>query len=421
MTGDQSQRGGRIYYGWWIVTVCAIGLSTGPGQFVFGSLGLFIIPLGEEFGWGRAEISLALTFFTIALALCIPIAGNLVDRFGSRRVLLPSIVVCGVCLILIPVVATSLMMLYLVFALVGSLGAGANSLPYLRTISNWFDKRRGLAIGIAMGGSGFGYSYVPPLVQYLIDNEGWRYGYYLLAAITFLVALPLAWAFLRESPSESDVRRSSEIVIKKTDGQETPAFDLPSTLKSFLLWRLFFVFCLLSFSLYGVLAHLVPMMTDRGMTPANAALVQSTLGLSIVFSRIIIGFLIDRFFAPHVALACFALTAIGLAVLAGGATYSLAFVAAIFIGLSFGAEIDLLAFLTSRYFGVANFGKVYGILFTSFLIGTSFGPYAYGLVYEATGSYAWILATCVPIILVAAIATGFLPNYPDLEQEGEVN
>ena len=140
-----------------------------------------------------------------------------------------------------------------------------------------------------------------------------------------------------------------------------------------------------------------------------------------MFSRIIIGFLIDRFFAPHVALACFALTAIGLAVLAGGATYSLAFVAAIFIGLSFGAEIDLLAFLTSRYFGVANFGKVYGILFTSFLIGTSFGPYAYGLVYEATGSYAWILATCVPIILVAAIATGFLPNYPDLEQEGEVN
>jgi MFS family permease len=158
-------------------------------------------------------------------------------------------------------------------------------------------------------------------------------------------------------------------------------------------------------------------MTDRGMTPANAALVQSTLGLSIVFSRIVIGYLIDRFFAPHIALACFALTAIGLAVLAGGATYSLAFIAAIFIGLSFGAEIDLLAFLTSRYFGVANFGKVYGILFMSFLIGTSFGPYTYGLVYEMTGSYTWILATCVPIILIAAIATGLLPRYPNLAEE----
>jgi MFS family permease len=409
-----NQGRGNIYYGWWVVVVCAIGLSTGPGQFIFGSLGLFIIPLGEEYGWGRGEISLALTFFTIALALCIPLAGNLVDRFGSRRVLLPSILVCGIGLVLIPVAATSLMSLYLVFALVGSLGAGANSLPYLRTISNWFDKRRGLAIGVAMGGSGFGYSYVPPMVQYLIDNEGWRYGYYLLAVITFFVAFPLAWLFLREAPTADDAQAGDELVsLQPLEADQEAQFKLSETLKSPLLWRLFFVFCLLSFSLYGVLAHLVPMMTDRGMSPANAALVQSTLGLSIVFSRIVIGYLIDRYFAPHVALACFALTAIGLAVLAGGATYAMAFVAAIFIGLSFGAEIDLLAYLTGRYFGVANFGKVYGILFTSFLLGTSLGPYAYGMVYETTGSYTWILATCVPIILIAAITTGLLPRYPD--------
>ena len=101
----QEQGGGRIYYGWWIVVVAAIGLSTGPGQFMFGSLGLFMIPLGEEFGWGRAEISLAVTFFTITLALCIPVVGNLVDRFGTRRVLLPSIIICGVFLVLIPVLA----------------------------------------------------------------------------------------------------------------------------------------------------------------------------------------------------------------------------------------------------------------------------------------------------------------------------
>jgi MFS family permease len=331
---------------------------------------------------------------------------------------LPSIFICGVFLVLIPVLATSLLMLYLIFALTGSLGAGANALPYLRTISSWFDKRRGLAIGIAMGGSGFGYSYVPPLIQYLIDNEGWRYGYYLLAGITFFVALPLAWAFLREAPSERDIRNTSEFSGKSESVlEESATFDLPTTLRSFVLWRLFFVFCLLSFSLYGVLAHLVPMMTDRGMSPANAALVQSTLGLSIVFSRIVIGYLIDRFFAPYVAVVCFALTAIGLAVLAMGATYTLAFIAALFIGLSFGAEIDLLAFLTSRYFGVVNFGKVYGILFTSFLLGTSLGPYAYGLGYEITGSYTWILMTCVPIILVAAVVTGLLPKYPDETEE----
>jgi cyanate permease len=119
----------------------------------------------------------------------------------------------------------------------------------------------------------------------------------------------------------------------------------------------------------------------------------------------------DRFFAPHVAVACFLLSAVGVSFLATGAIDTLAVVAAICIGISMGAEIDMLAFLAGRYFGVENFGRVYGVLFTSFLIGTSVGPVAYGMVYEALGSYIWVLVVSIALMLLSVVITSRLPKY----------
>lgn len=408
---DQPTTSPGIYYGWWIVATAAVGMSTGPGQFAFGALGLFMIPLNEEFGWSRTEVSLALTFFTVALAVSIPWIGKLVDRHGSRKVLLPSFMVFGVLLALIPSLANQLWILFLLFALIGSLAAGANALPYLRTISAWFDRRRALALGIAMGGSGMGYVYVPPAVQYMIDMHGWRSAYFMLAAVTLVVAVPLVYFVLREAPAKKDIEGRNELNPESIDpaaGSQVPMLRL---LRRPLLWQLFVIFCLLSFTLYGVLSHLSPMLRDRGMSPGNAALVQSTLGLALVVSRVIIGYIMDRFFAPHVAVACFLLSAIGVSLLAAGAVGPLAFVAAVFIGISMGAEIDMLAFLTGRYFGVENFGQVYGILFTSFLIGTSGGPVAYGMAYETLGSYSWVLVVSIGLMLASAAITSRLPRY----------
>jgi len=409
---EKEKKSPAIYYGWWIVATAAVGMSTGPGQFAFGSLGLFMLPLGEEFGWNRTEISLALTFFTIALAFSIPYIGRLVDRFGSRKILLPSFAVFAVLLALIPVFANQLWILYLLFILIGSLAAGANALPYLRSISAWFDRRRGLAIGIAMGGSGMGFVYVPPMVQHMIDSYGWRSGYFMLAAVTFIIAIPLVYFVLREAPSKKEIEENDELSQETINEKPGSSIPLSLLLKRPLLWQLFIIFCLLSFSLYGVLSHLVPMLSDRGMSSGNAALVMSTLGVSIVVARVIIGYIIDRIFAPYVAAICFLMAAIGISLLATGAVGALAFLAAVFIGFSMGAEIDMLAFLTGRYFGVENFGQVYGILFTSFLIGTSIGPVAYGMAYESMGSYIGMLMVSIVLMLASAAITVLLPKYP---------
>ena len=394
------------YRGWWIVAIAAVAMSTGPGQFAFGALGLFIKPLGEEFDWDRAQVSLAATYFTIALAFSIPVIGQLADRFGSRRVLLPSILVFAALLALPALLVDTLWKLYLIYILMGCLGAGANALPYLRTIATWFDARRGLAIGIAMGGSGMGFAYVPPLVQYVIDTYDWRAGYICLAIFTVIVTIPLVYFFLRDAPVETQ----GEVDGRRGDTVKSSLKLLP-LLKSRLLWQLFLIFCLLSFALYGVLAHLAPMMSDRGMTTADAALVQSTLGIAIVCSRIFVGYLIDRFIATRVAFLCFLISACGVGILATGVVDAPAFLAALCIGLSLGAEIDMLAYLTSRYFGVDNFGKIYGILFASFLIGTSLGPYTFGLAYETYGTYMEVLFAAAIVIIISAVITLLLPAY----------
>lgn len=407
----------RLFYGWWIVAAAMVGLSAAPSQFAFAALGLFIVPLGDEFGWNRAQISLALTCFTASLAICLPLAGRLVDRFGSRRVLVPSILVCGFCLAAIPMVVSSLWHLLLVFTLIGSLGAGANNLPYMRTIAAWFDRRRGLAIGLAMAGAGFSFAYVPPLVQTMIDALGWRSAYLTLAAITVCVAAPLVALVFRDTPAEMGLTADdAQDHAAEASMEDASGFGVAESLRSRTFWMLWAVFCLLSFSLYGLLPHFVPMLTDQGMPAAQAALAASTVGITVVVARVAIGYLIDRFFAPRVALLFFLASAAGIGLLAVNPSGGTAFLAAILVGLSIGAEIDLLAYLTTRYFGLRNFGAVYGLMFAALLVGTSAGPVSFGVGYELTGSYVSILLACAGLNMAALVIVALLPRYPELPE-----
>ncbi len=395
------------YPGWPVVAASVIGLSAGPGQFVFGSLGLFILPFAAEFGWDRAATSLALTWFTLALAAATPLIGFTVDGQGVRRVLLPSIVIVGAGLLAMPH-TRELWHLYLIFGLLGALGAGANGLPYMRAIATWFDRRRGLAIGLAMCGGGLGYAYVPPIVQYLIDTRGWRSGYQGLSALTLAVTLPLAVLFVRENPAAVTERGERRAV----GAPESAASVIHGILATRVFWMLLLVFSASAFSLYGLLPHFIPMLVDRGYQPGAAALASSSIGVTIIVARVFFGYLLDRIFAPRLAAVSFLLSAAGFALLAFGDSTPLMFGAAVPLGLSIGAEIDLLAFLSSRYFGLSRFGTAYGALFSAFMVGTSLGPVSYGLVHGRTGSYLGILYGASALLLLAGLTAWFLPRYP---------
>jgi sugar phosphate permease len=410
--------GGRVFYGWWIVGACVLCLSANPGPFLIASLGLFVIPFGMEFGWDRAEISLAATLFTVSSALFIPLLGQLTDRYGSRRVIIPSLFMMGVGLAAITVAVSELIHLYLLFTLLGFMTAGANSLPYLRTVSLWFDRRRGLALGIAMLGTGLGFAYVPPLVQFAMDSGGWRAGYLVLAAICVMVALPIVWLVIRESPAsmglQVDGRDATDpSAAASTGGGVTRA----QAIRSRPFWVLAVMFALISFCLFGLLPHLVPMLHDRGMSAGRAALVAATIGMAAMPTRLVIGFLLDRVFGPYVAFACMLIAATGLALLASDASGVFVFTAAALIGVGIGAELDLLAYLVGRYFGLKSFGRIYGLLFAAFLLGSAFGPYGYGTMFEASGSYKFILLVCTGMTAAAGVMSILLPRYPTFAHE----
>ncbi len=384
-------------------------MSTGPSQYAFGSLALFIGPLSAEFGWNRTDISLASTVFTVTLLFSLPIAGRIADTIGSRRLLVPSMIIVGVLLAAIPLTIQQPWHLWLIFGLIGSLGAGANALPYMRTISAWFTTHRGLAIGLTLAGAGLGYSYIPPLLRFVIDSYDWRQGYLVLAALTIFVAVPIVALFFREAPVVSDISIES---APNNDKGSPRAFNRSRAIRSQTFWLLFAIFGLLSFSLYGFMIHSVALLQDRGMSDSNAALGATTIGITIMSARVIIGHMCDRLFAPRVALVTFAFSTVGLTMFAIGAVDTTAFAALILIGFSIGAEIDMMTYLTTRYFGIRHFGEIYGILFASLLIGTSLGPLLFGWFFDHDGTYINILWIAATVTGFATFLCLFLPPYP---------
>ncbi len=403
----------KYYYGWNIVAASIFGFSASPGQFAFAALGFFMIPLGVEFGWDRTEISLAVTIFTITQAFATAIIGRIVDKHGAKEVLIPSIILFGLLLAAIPLLTTKLWHLYLIFFLIGGLAAGSAAVPYLRIIGAWFKKNRGFAFGITMAGGGVGFMYVPPMLQYLIENYGWRSGYYALSAIVLFISLPLVFMVLRNTPQE--IGLAPDGVTDNENMRERPEsiLTLGRVLNDKVFWVLYIFVALLTFCLYGLMLHLKPMLMDRGMDDLAASFVFSSLGTTVVIARVGTGFLLDRFFAPKLAMIFILISTVGVAILSTGAIGTLAFIAAILIGFSIGAELDLLAYLTTRYFGLGSFGMIYGLLFSGFLLGVSTGPLAFGAAFETYGSYVNMLFLAVIVLISTAGMMLLLPKYRD--------
>jgi MFS family permease len=314
--------------------------------------------------------------------------------------------------------------MYFIYALIGGFGAGSAAIPYLRVAGAWFNKNRGLAFGLTISGGALGYAYTPILVQYMIDHYGWRSGYYALSTVVLCVALPLAYFMIRNKPTDLNFLPDGENKLqieKYSDEDKAPDLHWVNLLKMKIFYQLFVIFLFITFCLYGFMANLVPMLHDRGMDSNTAVSVAVTLATSMLIARVAVGFLLDRYFAPRVAVVCVTFSIIGIALFAGGATGTVAFVAAILVGISLGAEFDILAYLITRYFGLHNFGMVYGILFSSFLIGVSIGPKSFGEVFDAQGSYINILIASCVMLFITVIMLSRLPKYDLVIKNNDVN
>jgi MFS family permease len=396
-----------------MVAVALIGISTGPAAFGLASIGLFIDQLQRLHGWSRTEISAAVSIMMVCTAFSLPLVGRLIDRFGIHRVMVPSIIAMGLCLIAIPFVG-ALWQFIAIYIGIGTLAAGSNAMGYLRALASWFDRSRGLAIGIAGSGTGLGFAYVPIVTQYLVDSFGWAAGYYGLGLIMLCVTLPLVTFFLREAPPEvqDNLVDSPAIAAGKSVSEAMATRDF---------WLLGAIFVTASMALYGLIPHLVPLLTDRGFSLGVAAQVASAFGLATFGGRVLIGYLVDKFDARRIALIFLSLSALSLPLLAFELPIWAVLLAGVLLGGSLGAEVDMLAYLTSRYFGLRCFAQIYGILMGAVMLAMAVGPVLFGAVHDHSGSYMPLLILGVPICGMAALLTLALRPYAERKRGGPVS
>jgi MFS family permease len=196
----RGQKSKKVFYGWWIVLVAGIGLSVHHAPIMGFTSGVFLKSLSQEFSWSRTQISLAFTLGALGITLAAPFLGWLVDRFGARRVILPATLAFGVGVLSLYFLSAQLWPFYALSLFMGVVGSGTGPVPYSKVISRWFDRQRGLALGLALVGASVGIAVMPSVAQALITSMGWRFTYVFLGLLTMGITLPVVGLFLTETP-----------------------------------------------------------------------------------------------------------------------------------------------------------------------------------------------------------------------------
>jgi MFS family permease len=383
-----------------VLIACFIGSAVGH-VFPFYTLTLFMPSLNAAFGWTPSQMGYAITFLTGGMFIAGPVAGYLCDRFGPRKVIIPSTVMVALLLAGMTQLNGSIWSLYLGYALFPILGMGAGPVVYSRAVAAWFSRGRGLALGLMFCSTGITTTFGPTLIGGAIQKYGWQGGWLLMAA----VALPqILIAFL--------LLKDRQVAVPGPNDVPATGMSMSEAARTRVFWVMFAASLLMVLMITATVIHLVPMLLKGGLDRAGALGVASMLGLGIFAGRICSGFLLDRLHGPYVAALVSFLAACGVVLLGTGAPATLS-VAVFFVGCCVGAEADIFAYFTSRYFGMKWMGEIFGFLYGGITLGTAIAPLAMGaLLAQFGGAYEYPLYILAGIGLVAMLLCLSLPKYP---------
>jgi MFS family permease len=390
------------YYGWRVVLAACFGVMAGFGSLFVYTFAVFVKPLGAEFGWSREAIARGFGLAAVTLGLVSPLLGRWIDRFGPRRIILPSMTIFGCAIGSLALLRSELWQFYVTCFVIGLVGNGAAHLAYSRSISTWFQQRLGTALAFVMVGAGLGAMILPVLAQTIISRSGWRAGYFSLGCLALLLGLPLSWRYVRERG----------LALQESAPVAHSGMTWQAGLRSLAFWTIVAVLFVSSISMNGAITHLSALLTDRGITPRDAALCASTLGGSSLLGRIGVGWLLDRFFGARVAFLVSLITAAGIFLLARANSFPAGCLAAALIGVGAGGEAAITPYLLTRYFGLRAFSTLYGLTWTFYAAAGAVGPVILGRAFDSTGSYTSLLVVLAVALALAAAMNLLLPRYP---------
>jgi MFS family permease len=378
------------------------------------SFSVFFKSLVLDFHASRAAISFAFSLFNLVGALWLPGTGVLIDRYGAKRVILTSTLLFGLVLCSAWWMGSGLWQLYLLFAALGiAMSSGPAPVPYGVVISHWFDRHRGLALGLSMMGIGVGSIVVPMLAQRLITMFGWRMTFAIFGAAVLLFPLPVLGALLQNDPRQRGLQPDGDEKIGSSTlpPQGKQGMTWYEIWHNPTFWIMICIFSLAGAGVHGAILHLSAIFTDRGVTTERAAIATSIVGAGALVGRLGSGYLLDRLFAPRVAILFYGATAVGMAILSAGNIGNIALVASFLVGCGMGAEVETMGYMISRYFGLRAFGTAYGHAFGSYMLAGAAGVLLMGAGYDRFHSYTVPLAGFCGAMLVTLILLTRLGPY----------
>lgn len=394
--------------GWPTLTGATLGVGLGVSGLAIYSAGLFVADFGQEFGLTRTTYGLAFALLTLGMAAAIPVVGFAIDKFGVKIPTVFGALCLAASFVALGTVVNSIPAYLAAMALMGFFGAGSGPIAFTRVVSVWFDRARGFALGITMMGMGLAGTIVPITINATIAAHGWRTAYLVLAGAAATGALATL-LLLRDKPvvEQSSPAAHAADQDSQTASEVGPEFAVIRRTRTF--WQLIVTFGLMSIAFTGLVPHLVPMLRQTGLSAASAASTAALLGISVIVSRLVVGFLFDSFRPTVIAASLCGLCTAGVLAFAFGGI-SLAPVAAIAVGSMLGAELDMLGFFTSRYFGLAAFGRAYAGPYAAFVVGGAIAPLWVGAMADQLGTYRPVLFTVGVLTVVVAVSFLLLPD-----------
>lgn len=401
---------------WSMLMPCTLGimLCSVPNY----SLGVMIRPLEEEYGWTRAEISSGPFIIALIALIGAPLVGLAMDKFGARRIALPGVLLFCATLALCSTATSSIWSWWLLWIAVGV--AAMTVIPSIWTfaINSFFDKNRGKALAIALSGTGIGAFSMPPVTNFLIDAYGWRGAYIALGLILAAICFPLTLFFFR---SAADVLRKANAASGARN--KAAALSGMTAREGFTSSRFYLLAAatvIFSTAICGLTANQTPILIAQGLTPGKAAAIAGLMGIGSIIGRLAGGILLDRWDAKKVAALSVLTPCINVGLLLAFPTSVEAAMAATFIlGLAIGTELDAVAYLAARHFGLRALGLIYGTINGLMLFANGLAPMLANHVYDVTRSYHPYMWAVIPAFFLTAVLFLLMGSYAHHAPEDE--
>ena len=385
-----------------VLLACTVGNGVSVTPAVHSVFGLFLVPLSLKFGWPRASISAALGILALVGALLYPWIGLYVDRHGARRMLLAGL--AGLALSIMALAGTngSLTQFYATFVAIAVFGAMAGTPIFQKVIADWFDENRGTALGISAGvGCGVGSAVLPILAAMLVSTWGWRAGYLGIGAVGLFLALPLLIVLLRDRGA----------VAGKEPGALGDGMTLGEAMRTQAFWLTLIAIAAGAGGVTAVFSHIVPILSERGISVATGTAVVSVFALVTSAWQIATGRIMDKVRTPRVVVPMYLMAVAGLILLETGVGTAQLMLGGVLLGIALGGLFGALPYFITRYFGVRHFGVIIGAMYSAVIAAQGSTPILLDAVFDAHHSYRPALIGIGACLLVGALLLLLLPRY----------